>query len=423
MRTILYQPVYINPQAYFVFPSLYHIEKGDSYVEPAVYTGQLLIDVVDGSASSVIIKDTKQVDFSDYAGKHIRISQYTDEGAVVLGEWLIPSNQVYLDSHLVDAWFMSGYSNDNPPASISGYKGHELVLKNFAFAGSSGFGKYATNFNSWKAVYGTYTATKVVCGTVNTDTITWIIRTSNVRMDPLKVRLTNIGSEPIRYYYFQDATTRNFVEFQEDGTYTVPASAYSDISTGEGYIGFYQKILADKQNPLIIELLPDNAGSLVFDGVDDYAVCDNMPIQTDYTVICRREIINTNNSSAVVSKRTYPNDIGSFGAFVIERVTANGSKALYSFGKDNAVDLFNSNQIIYQSKTAYNDRNIIAGDASDTNILSLGANAYNLNLGRCQEFSNVAIYYFALYDKSLTPDEIEQEKIKLNEIWTKRLNG
>lgn len=322
MRTILYQPVYINPQAYFVFPSLYHIEKGDSYVEPAVYTGQLLIDVVDGSASSVIIKDTKQVDFSDYAGKHIRISQYTDEGAVVLGEWLIPSNQVYLDSHLVDAWFMSGYSNDNPPDSISGYKGHELVLKNFAFTSNSGFG----------------------------------------------------GS----------------VDHSGGNDEGKAASSYE--------------------------------GSLVFDGVDDYAVCDNMPIQTDYTVICRREIINTNNSSAVASKRTYPNDIGSFGAFVIERVTANGSKALYSFGKDNVVDLFNSNQIIYQGKTAYNDRNIIAGDASDTNILSLGANAHNLNLGRCQEFSNVAIYYFALYDKSLTPDEIEQEKIKLNEIWTKRLN-
>lgn len=323
MRTILYQPVYINPQAYFVFPSLYHIEKGDSYVEPAVYTGQLLIDVVDGSASSVIIKDTKQVDFSDYAGKHIRISQYTDEGAVVLGEWLIPSNQVYLDSHLVDAWFMSGYSNDNPPASISGYKGHELVLKNFAFTSNSGFG----------------------------------------------------GS----------------VDHSGGNDEGKAASSYE--------------------------------GSLVFDGVDDYAVCDNMPIQTDYTVICRRQIININNSSAVASKRTYPDDIGNFGAFVIERVFASGSKTLYSFGKDNVIDSFNSNQIIYQSKTSYNDRNIIAGDASDTNILSLGANAYNLNLGRCQEFSNVAIYYFALYDKSLTPDEIEQEKIKLNEIWTKRLNG
>lgn len=230
---------------------------------------------------------------------------------------------ISLNKSLVDAWFMSGYSNDNPPASISGYKGHELVLKNFAFTSNSGFG----------------------------------------------------GS----------------VDHSGGNDEGKAASSYE--------------------------------GSLVFDGVDDYAVCDNMPIQTDYTVICRREIINTNNSSAVASKRTYPNDIGSFGAFVIERVTANGSKALYSFGKDNAVDLFNSNQIIYQGKTAYNDRNIIAGDASDTNILSLGANAYNLNLGRCQEFSNVAIYYFALYDKSLTPDEIEQEKIKLNEIWTKRLNG
>lgn len=33
MKTILYQPLFINPQAYFVFPQLYHIEKGDSYTE------------------------------------------------------------------------------------------------------------------------------------------------------------------------------------------------------------------------------------------------------------------------------------------------------------------------------------------------------------------------------------------------------
>lgn len=33
MKTILYQPLFINPQAYFVFPQLYHIEKGDSYIE------------------------------------------------------------------------------------------------------------------------------------------------------------------------------------------------------------------------------------------------------------------------------------------------------------------------------------------------------------------------------------------------------
>lgn len=44
MKTILYQPLFINPQAYFVFPSLYHIEKGDSFIEPANITGQLIIN-------------------------------------------------------------------------------------------------------------------------------------------------------------------------------------------------------------------------------------------------------------------------------------------------------------------------------------------------------------------------------------------
>jgi hypothetical protein len=310
---------------------------------------------------------------------------------------------------------MSGYSNDNPPASIKGYKEHELVLKNFAFAGSSGFGKYATNFNSWKAVYGTYTAAKVVCGTVNTDTITWIIRTSNVRMDPLKVRLTNIGSEPIRYYYFQDATTRNFVEFQEDGTYTVPASTYSDISTGEGYIGFYQKILADKQNPLIIELLPDNAGSLVFDDVDDYAVCDNIPIQTDYTVICRRQIWDKqNDNETVVASKSLSYDTG---AFIFEFLKNSTNDQCRSFGTLSSILVEKSDSISYQTSTSYNGTNITKGTGTDTDILYLGNTRKNDN-----HYLYGAIYYFALYDKSLTPDEIEQEKIKLNEIWTKRLN-
>lgn len=320
---------------------------------------------------------------------------------------------------LVDAWFMSGYSNDNPPASISGYKGHELVLKNFAFAGSSGFGKYSVNKITW--------VNTNRCERIDIDYLTYtfvnITESNNLILQYVEggARFSAVGNiVKVRVAGIPEGGKVNIGNYitniTEDGVYE---GSYTYDTNGNTSISTTNCIGAT----ITVEFLPDNAGSLVFDGVDDYAVCDNMPIQTDYTVICRREIINTNNSSAVASKRTYPNDIGSFGAFVIERVTANGSKALYSFGKDNAVDLFNSNQIIYQSKTAYNDRNIIAGDASDTNILSLGANAYNLSLSRCQEFSNVAIYYFALYDKSLTPDEIEQEKIKLNEIWTKRLNG
>lgn len=94
MKTILYQPLFINPQAYFVFPQLYHIEKGDSYIEPANITGQLIINDLTKSLTSTpilnVVQDTNQVDFGLFKGKHIRISQYTNIGAVVLGEWYIP---------------------------------------------------------------------------------------------------------------------------------------------------------------------------------------------------------------------------------------------------------------------------------------------------------------------------------------------
>lgn len=67
MKTILYQPLFINPQAYFVFPQLYHIEKGDSYIEPANITGQLIINDLTQSLTSTpilnVVQDTNQVNF------------------------------------------------------------------------------------------------------------------------------------------------------------------------------------------------------------------------------------------------------------------------------------------------------------------------------------------------------------------------
>ena len=161
-------------------------------------------------------------------------------------------------------------------------------------------------------------------------------------------------------------------------------------------------------------------GALVFDGVDDYGICTGLPILDDYTVICRREIISIKNSSAVASKRTYPADVGSFGAFIFERVFASGGKSIYSFGSPNGISEFDSNEVVYQTKTSYNGTTITSGNDNDSDTLCLGANAYNITLERCQEFSNVAIYYFALYNKSLTIEEIETEKERLNEEWLKR---
>lgn len=108
MKTILYQPLFINPQAYFVFPQLYHIEKGDSYIEPANITGQLIINDLTQSLTSTpilnVVQDTNQVDFGLFKGKHIRISQYTNIGSVALGEWYIPGTPTPPEPEQPD-WF------------------------------------------------------------------------------------------------------------------------------------------------------------------------------------------------------------------------------------------------------------------------------------------------------------------------------
>lgn len=284
MKTILYNPIFINPQAYYVFPQLYDIEKGDQFIEPAVYSGYLLIEDLISNTSSQVT-DTREVDFTQFAGRRIRISQYTNIGAVVLGEWLLPEGE------------QSGPSNSDKPSSITGVMGNEMILKNFDFTSESGFGE-----------------------------------------------------------------------------------------------GNYE-------------------GALVFDGVDDYGICNNLPILNDYTVICRREIINK-ESGAIASKRTSSSQWD--GAFIFER-----NNQLTSFGQNNYRTI-QQNNVSYMTTTSYNGGTISRGSLQDTEYLVLGAAGFNIDLNRAHEFSNCAIYYFALYNKSLTPEEIEVEKERLNEEWLKR---
>lgn len=139
MKTILYNPIFINPQAYYVFSQLYDIEKGDSFIEPAAYSGYLIVEDLISNTSSQVI-NTREVDFTQFAGKRIRISQYTNIGAVVLGEWLLPEKvtipepDVYYDLSLKD--------NSSPTRNImddlSG-NGHDAEIFNAAYTESSGY--------------------------------------------------------------------------------------------------------------------------------------------------------------------------------------------------------------------------------------------------------------------------------------------
>lgn len=132
MKTILYQPIFINPQAYFVFPS---------FIEPANITGQLIINTLtdDPTLTPTIltIKDNNQVDFSIFVGKHIRISQYTNIGAVVLGEWYIPGTPTPPEPEQPD-WFKESIVAWYSPYCKQGMTNFDVIES------------YADDFTKWR---------------------------------------------------------------------------------------------------------------------------------------------------------------------------------------------------------------------------------------------------------------------------------
>ena len=144
-------------------------------------------------------------------------------------------------------------------------------------------------------------------------------------------------------------------------------------------------------------------GALVFDGVDDYGICNNLPILTDYTVICRRVIENDTN---VVASKSI---VAGNGAFIFEYA----NNATYSFSEyTSGLNMNLKDSVSYQTKNSYNGSVITVGTANDTDTLTLG-----IIREKDSRLLKGAIYYFALYDKSLTPEEVEEEKVKLENYW------
>lgn len=203
MKTILYQPIFINPQAYFVFPSLYHIEKGDSFIEPANITGQLIINTLTDDPIILTVKDNNQVDFSIFAGKHIRISQYTDEGAVVLGEWLIPgeSTPVYPD------WFTSSVKAIYDPKK-QGMTNYDVIES------------YAEDFTNWINVSEKYTGSLTSNSLIltNISQATALIYSSTKPYD-FKVLITGLQEGQHIKFGFDYGET--ILEAHKDGVYTI----------------------------------------------------------------------------------------------------------------------------------------------------------------------------------------------------------
>lgn len=199
----------------------------------------------------------------------------------------------------------------------------------------------------------------------------------------MNIRVSNLTTGNI--YIDDRVTNKTLITIAQDGVYTIPK--------GDGY---NIKSL-DKRElcNITIELLPEYPDALVFDGVDDYGINEDMPKLTDYTIICKRQILSVSASSAVITKRID----GTFeSAFVFERPAVPDT---WSFGAATGLNI-NDAIISWQTKTSYNGTSITCGTYQDTKKIAIGTGYTDIikNL-------NIVFYSAYLFDRSLDEQEIK----------------
>lgn len=190
---------------------------------------------------------------------------------------------------LFDAWDFSTKNNDSPnPEQMVGEKGHILNLRNFAFAGSSGYGMYSTSISEW-----TYTTSSLkiidtnLTRTVNNPTeSTWILAinpsgtTQRVTKEVLGFNFEVSGlieGTVLTTYSWRDGSVNRYTtRIETNGIQSYPYSdehIFEESETSLSIGIFFAKLAEGQENvPITIKLLPANyEGALVFDNVDDLA--------------------------------------------------------------------------------------------------------------------------------------------------------
>lgn len=203
---------------------------------------------------------------------------------------------------IVARYSASGLTNEqmaaNPVWVDKTGNGHDLQMKNFAWGGMSGVGGYEMNFNLWTnnvpsipdiSMSTTTTSVSVSVGnsTYNNNLIYIHMNNWDINKNHwLKVTSTYEDGDLV-FKFYNDNNSKNI---------ELPANGYVNIPAYPEFKGNYMYIstTSNKQGSFTIEQPPLYPGALVFDGVDDYGVCDNFPILTKekgYTVVVLRQWI------------------------------------------------------------------------------------------------------------------------------------
>lgn len=315
---------------------------------------------------------------------------------------------------IVARYSASGLTNEqmaaNPVWVDKTGNGHDLQLKNLAWAGMSGVGGYKYDFlsNDWSADVNQLSVVlshKIVIINKRTSIqLVKLIRNELENTVNITLKITGLEANGSSFKIYDNVGSSHAQEYNKDGIYQINYTA----TEGASRIYFYVPggNMGQLENPITIEQLPLYPGALVFDGVDDYGTCDNFPVMTKekgYTVVVLRQWISTpTRCTALVSKLNISTD----GSFVFEEY--NNGWLCGSFGKyTEAITVNNNNPISWQTSKSYNGESINVGTSNDTDVLSLGKLYHSNNKGG---FANIALYSLVILDHDATEEELTKIK-------------
>jgi hypothetical protein len=309
---------------------------------------------------------------------------------------------------IVARYSASGLTNEqmaaNPVWVDKTGNGYDLQLKNFSWKGMSGVGGYVADIDEWgtnsTAAYFERNSIKITATFKENAPLGLLYHNIKLRQSCV-LKVTGI---PEGCDAFLDDRLGNRFYMSEDGVYEIIPSNFLAEALYLSIEKYPERWYGSK---LTIEQLPLYPGALVFDGVDDYGVCDNFPILTKekgYTVVALRQWIEEkNDSTALVSNCK---NWGQNGAFLFEynNLRINFLNVAISFGHMSSVDRGKS-PFSYQTSKLYNGKNIEPGSFIGSNELVVGKGNKDFPTA-----SKVAIWELVFLDHDATEEELTKIK-------------
>lgn len=456
MKTILYNPIFINPQAYYVFPRLtrYLQPDNESTAEPANYIGTIEVKVIAYGDTTLkrTYTNTDSIDLSEFKNTWIRISLFTKVGSCVLGEWKIgnmESDLPYIDPEVLASLkavvIVGNKTNNDSDNNID-----ELVT--FTFNGvninyrrnshdDTAFNiRQIYNYDSPQEVnitideyirYEDIDFTNCYPGVpriyVNDKSVTWGDKLKvgdeftfygNVNILPkmynVLVKALYNGEEMV---YGSIGTISKSMVFTSFKTYLldnnepkcilsprllrIPNSSYKilgyipDIS-GHGNHGVIHNSAYAEGSGV------NEDGSYQFDGVDDFV--------TIPTIVGGKQVLmkvnwDSSNSALLYDQRGYNNEFAIYNG----QADSDGNPIPAYQGRNNGQTYIDG---ILNSNIKASELRAITHNITITNELSAGVNKFSPVIGSNRVhntyFTNMALYDFMLFDNISTDDKIKQ---------------